>query len=153
MTHTNENTSYSERCKKAALAYEMFVLIAPERSEWEIQITVADTYNVTKEDMMISYTETPEADTEISVEVIAVQYDLGVERCTELVQEWSAYSADLRIETLHDYIKMILKIEKNADLHGLSVDVYMQLCEDWEHLKDDGVTNDTLEEFIFYNNQ
>jgi hypothetical protein len=98
-------------------------------------------------------TETAAADTEISVEVIAVQYDLSVERCTELVQEWSAYSADLRIETLHDYIKMILKIEKNADLHGLSVDEYIQLCEDWGHLTDDGVINDTLEEFIFNNNQ
>ena len=90
---------------------------------------------------------------ELPVEVIAVQYNLSVERCTELVQEWSAYSADLRIEPLHDYINMILKIEKNADLNGLSVDEYIQLCEDWEHLTDDGVINDTLEEFIFDNKQ
>ena len=122
MTKETLNKSYTERCKLAAKCYEMFVLIAPEQSEWGIQITVANKYNVTKEDMLAQLEETPVEETpveETPVEEtettnytkeqleLANKYNLSLEELERALEEWRCYrdeNPDNRYITFVDFL-------------------------------------------------
>ena len=77
MTTKNQSTTqnYNQRCKQAAKSYEMFLLIAPERSEWEIAVTVSDQYNVTKQDMLNELTDNTTQTNKQSTKTTLITFD------------------------------------------------------------------------------